>query len=148
MGKSNAIVTILLIVVLAFGGLALAISNRVAQVTNANAVRVAEAQAREAQAIAIAEAARVEQARAAGERAILEAAAGAVETNTELVEYYAKRGDARAREVWQWIVAGVVCAVVVALASGRRLASLVRDALEAAAIIRRHIAEDYKQGEL
>jgi len=64
--------------------------------TGQNAARVAEAQSREMQALAIAEQARVDFEQAAGARAVLEAAAGAVESDTQLVEYYARRGDTRA----------------------------------------------------
>jgi len=83
----------LMVVVLLCGMLG---SQALNDLTGQNAARVAEAQSREMQALAIVETARVDFEQAAGARAVLEAAAGAVESDTQLVEYYARRGDTRA----------------------------------------------------
>jgi len=57
--------------------------------------RRAQAEAEKAQALAIMAQAQADAERAAGERAVLEAAARAVEIDTDLTEYYARRGDSR-----------------------------------------------------
>ena len=93
MEKSNAIIAAILGLCLAcviIVGLAV---NHVSAITQANAARIEAARAAQAQAAAAIAQAAPELERAAGERAVLEAAARSVDSDRELVDYALHRRD-------------------------------------------------------
>lgn len=113
MGKGNAVVLVLLIVVLACGGMALWASEQIALATQSNTARIEQARAEQLNAIALQEQAAARRAEAEKERALYDAAGYAIETQADLTRYYAQRGDVRANTAWQWIVGlGVVVWIV------------------------------------
>jgi len=113
MDKTNGVIGVLALILFACIGGAYWLTSEVARVTNANTVRVVEAQAQQAQAWAREAEAAAQRAQAEKERELYAAAGYAIETQADLVDYYARRGDARIREGWQWLVGlAVVCFIV------------------------------------
>jgi cbb3-type cytochrome oxidase subunit 3 len=107
------------------------------EMTRANEARIAEAatDARAFEAIrAQAEATRAE---AEKERPVYEAIGHLIASSADLNAYYATRGDARAREAWQWLVGLALCAGIVWYAlraeRQRRLPQLDAEAVRALA---------------
>jgi uncharacterized protein HemX len=116
-GKGNAVVLVLLIVVLACGGMALWVSEQIALTTQSNTARIEQARAEQLNAIALQEQAAAQRAEAERERALYDAAGYAITTQSDLVDYYARRGDVRANNVWQWLVGIAVVLFIVKLSN-------------------------------
>ena len=114
MGKIGAVIgalfVILVLCVVSYG----ALQAHFTDLAGANTVRVAEANARTADALAREREAAAREQEAQNAQALYDAAGYAIVTQADLVDYYARRGDARAREIWEWI-AGIATVVFLVL---------------------------------
>ena len=100
----NGVMILLALVLLACVGSALWATDQVARATNANAARIEQARAQQADALARQQEFAARQAEAEKEQRLYDSAAYAIVTQADLVDYYARRGDTRTRETWSWIV--------------------------------------------
>jgi uncharacterized protein HemX len=113
----NGVVLVLLIVVLACGGMALWTTQQMALTTQSNTARIEQARAEQLNAIALQEQAAARRAEAEKEQALYDAAGYAITTQSDLVDYYARRGDVRANNVWQWLVGIAVVLFIVKISN-------------------------------
>lgn len=117
MGKGNAVVVVLLVIILACGGMALWASEKMALATQSNTARIEQARADQLNAIALQEQAAARRAEAEKEQALYDAAGYAITTQSDLVDYYARRGDVRATMIWQWLVGIAVVLFIVKMSN-------------------------------
>ena len=114
--KGNAVILALLVIVLACGGLGLWVDDTM----KSNLARTEEARAMQMEYLARQEEAAARRAEAVKEKELYDAAGYAVETQADLVRWYAQRGDERAQSAVEWIVAFAVCGFVVWLAQPKK----------------------------
>jgi predicted negative regulator of RcsB-dependent stress response len=124
MRNGNIVIVGFLLVLLACVGMGYWATDQMARATNANAARIEQARAQQAEALAQQQEFAARQAEAEKEQRLYDSAAYAVETQADLVRWYAQRGDTRVQTAIEWLTGFAVAGFVVWLASREQKNSL------------------------